>query len=70
MKKKDVKALKTGLYEILWNTGGTSLASIGITANGKRWMAPTNWSSGSTSNRIFWKGVKKVSIVKLAKDVK
>lgn len=32
-----------GLYRIHWRSGGTSLASIGVTPDGGRWVAPTNW---------------------------
>jgi hypothetical protein len=32
-----------GLYRIHWRDGGNSLASIGVTESGGRWLAPTNW---------------------------
>ena len=41
-------SLKTGLYKIYWSNGaegGISIASLGITREGKRWIAPTNWTS-------------------------
>jgi hypothetical protein len=35
--------LEHGLYRIHWASGGTSLAAIGITSGGGRWIAPINW---------------------------
>lgn len=32
-----------GLYRIWWDSGGSSLAAVGVTADGKRWLAPINW---------------------------
>jgi len=32
-----------GLYRVYWDTGGSSLAAIGVTYNGGRWLAPINW---------------------------
>lgn len=37
----------TGLYRIYWESGGSSLASIGYTRDGKAWFAATNWINGS-----------------------
>lgn len=33
-----------GLYRVFWKSGGSSLASIGVTDDGGRWLAPTNWA--------------------------
>lgn len=42
----EVAKLKHGLYLIYWkDRGGTSLASVGSMSDGKRWIAPTNWTS-------------------------
>ena len=38
-----VNKISPGLYEVTWISGGKSLAAIGITANGTRWLAPINW---------------------------
>lgn len=46
MKRKKVKKLPLGLYEMFWKDGGSSLASVGQDGNGKKWFAPTNWISG------------------------
>lgn len=32
-----------GLYRVFWDTGGSSLAAVGVTYNGGRWLAPINW---------------------------
>jgi hypothetical protein len=32
-----------GLYRVFWKSGGSSLASIGVTSDGGRWLAPINW---------------------------
>lgn len=37
-----------GLYEIFWESGGSSLASVGNMSNGDRWIAPTNWTGEIT----------------------
>jgi hypothetical protein len=34
-----------GLYEVFWNSGGSSVASIGNMYDGTRWLAPTNWTA-------------------------
>jgi len=52
---KTMKGLKHGFYEIGWETGGSSLASVGFDREGNNWMAPCNWTSGET---IDWSGVK------------
>ncbi len=36
-------AVRPGLYRVHWKSGGSSLAAIGMGANGNRWIAPTNW---------------------------
>ena len=47
-----------GLYQIYWESGGSSLAAIGMDREGNRWMAPTNWTSGSTNYEDYKKGIK------------
>lgn len=32
-----------GLYRVFWTIGGSSLAAVGVDADGGRWIAPTNW---------------------------
>lgn len=41
----DLDETPLGLYRIHWVSGGTSLAAIGQTRDGGRWIAPTNWFS-------------------------
>lgn len=36
-----------GLFRVYWKSGGTSLAAVGITADGGRWLAPINWTAPS-----------------------
>lgn len=46
MDKVQVGAVDHGLYVIHWKKehgGGTSLASVGSDAGGRRWFAATNW---------------------------
>lgn len=45
---KTIKGLLHGFYEIYWKSGGSSLASVGYDREGNNWMAPVNWTSGST----------------------
>lgn len=70
MKKKDVQKLQHGLYIIFWKEGGYSLASVGSTNSGKRWMAPINWVtsddhgfSAGSSKRSTWKWVTRVQLI-------
>lgn len=39
--------LKNGLFRVYWRSGGSSLAAIGTKPDGSKWIAPTNWVSGS-----------------------
>lgn len=43
MKKKEVQKLRLGLYRIYWKEGNSSLAAVGNTCEGNRWLAPINW---------------------------
>jgi hypothetical protein len=43
MTPKNVLALKNGVYRIYWKSGGSSVASVGRTAIGSVWMAPSDW---------------------------
>ncbi len=40
---KTIQGLAHGIYEIYWNEGGSSLASVGYLSNGDNWFAPCNW---------------------------
>lgn len=53
MTKKEFFKLPIGLYVIYWQQGeGPSIASIGVTTNGGRWIAPDNWVLPATSDDI------------------
>lgn len=43
MTKEKVTKLKHGIYRVFWKSGGSSVASVGSTGSGKRWLAATNW---------------------------
>lgn len=36
-----------GLYRLFWKSGGMSEAAVGSLHDGRRWFAPTNWTSKS-----------------------
>tara|TARA_R110000772_G_scaffold99174_1_gene198717 strand:- start:3940 stop:4299 length:360 start_codon:yes stop_codon:yes gene_type:complete len=57
MKYSDVQNLDHGLYRIWWKDGGSSLASVGSDQHGFRWLAPTNWISGSSTSTVCWDAV-------------
>jgi hypothetical protein len=37
--------INPGLYTVYWKSGGSSLAAVGVTQSGGRWLAPINWTS-------------------------
>ena len=45
--EEEMRNCALGLYRIYWKSGGYSLASVGYTYNGTRWIAPSNWISGT-----------------------
>ena len=47
MRTREVNKLKHGLYKIYWCSGGFSICAMGGDRNGDRWIASTNWTSGS-----------------------
>lgn len=61
MKQEVVNKLKLGLYRVYWKSGGSSLAAVGMTYDGGRWLAPINWTHPDTDGeRRIWKMVRKV----------
>lgn len=62
MKKSKIAKLENGLYRIVWNSGGTSLAAVGRTRSGAHWIAPTNWVSISDQGNA-WADVKKAVLL-------
>jgi hypothetical protein len=49
MTQKDAQALDNGLYHLFWKAGGCSAAAVGTLHDGRRWFAPTNWTSKETA---------------------
>ena len=43
-KGQNIRNCKLAIYEVFWKSGGSSVASIGFTYDGTRWIAPTNWT--------------------------
>lgn len=73
MKIEEVDRLPHGVYRLFWKEsqgGGTSLASVGSTYTGRRWMAPVNWTFDeqkrdrvATSGARVWAKVEKVVLI-------
>lgn len=60
----DWSKLDHGLYKIYWKDGGCSMASVGSLHSGKRWFAPTNWTSKDhTIASSAWNKVKDVKCI-------
>ena len=70
MRVEEANKITPGLYEITWKDtagGGKSKAAVGLTANGDRWLAPTNWITVITDTaRAYraWIAVKSVRRLK------
>ena len=61
MLKAEVARLKPGVYRLIWKGsrgGGESLAAVGVTKSGGRWMAPINWVA-PTTDAILWRAVER-----------
>lgn len=54
-----------GLYLLEWKTGGSSLASVGVSSSGKLWYAPTNGAPG-----MDWSLIKKAHLLMSNDDKK
>lgn len=68
MTLEEVAKLKLGLYRVYWSKeagGGMSLAAIGMDYSGKRWIAPTNWATISSSDPQIatWNAIERVELV-------
>jgi hypothetical protein len=61
----------TGLWRIHWASGGTSMASIGMTYSGQWWIAPSNWQYAAElpihrsygSDRTTWHDIVKLESI-------
>lgn len=70
MTKEEVQQLNHGLYKLHWKKkygGGYSLASVGSLHDGRRWFAPSNWTSSSRFGVVaadkWWKKVKRAELI-------
>lgn len=61
----DPSNLKHGSYYIYWKSGGRSVATVGSLHDGRRWYAPSNWTSKSSNSfgSIDWESVEKVELI-------
>lgn len=75
----EVEGLEHGIYKVFWKPeagGRVSLAAVGSMYDGRRWMAPTNWTSGNNMNAVsgygqdVWADVERVEIVLSSKSVR
>lgn len=73
MRIEEVNKLPLGVYIIHWRKkhgGGRSLAALGNTIPGKRWLAPCNWLSfKSPTPKRIWKKIKKMQLVMSTKNL-
>ena len=67
MTKAEVQTVDHGLYVIFWKDGGSSLASVGSNAAGRRWFAPTNWVS---TPWFDWRKILRVRRIHVSSEVK
>lgn len=62
MKAVEVRCLVNGLYRLHWKSGGSSLAAVGVTNNGGRWIAPVNWVA-PTMKQEKWRIVERAELL-------
>jgi len=68
MNRNKVQQLKHGVYRIYWKgCKNYSVASIGSTSDGSRWLAPANWISGHSSEEDTWDRIDHVELIEEAK---
>ena len=66
MRKDDVRKLAHGVYRVFWRDGSSSVASVGSTYDGTRWVAPSNWTSRADAMVIWttdWRKIKSVELI-------
>mgnify|MGYP003658827111 CR=1 FL=1 len=63
MNKRQVARLEPGIYRVDWKDGGNSLAAVGVTSDGHRWLAPANWVAPNTTGRDVWHLVEDVGFL-------
>ena len=59
-----------GLYRVFWKRGGSSLAAVGVTREGGRWLAPINWVEPTLDLKQYSGKITKVELVCLPMEVK
>lgn len=73
MKTEEVNKLPSGVYIVHWKKkhgGGRSLAALGYTGMGERWLAPCNWIAFSLPTTEYtWKKIKKMQLVMSTKNL-
>ncbi len=61
------KNLKHGLYKIFWESGGCSLACVGSTYDGTRWLTCANWTTRDNYKpapaSCDWSGIERVELI-------
>lgn len=65
MYQDEVSKLAPGIYRVYWVAAGpvlTSVAAVGLHANGKRWIAPTDWVSPRRKTNL-WNLVSHVELI-------
>lgn len=58
----DDTTLAPGLYRVFWKAGGSSLASIGMGIDGRRWVAPINWTHPSLDRWSLISRVERIDV--------
>lgn len=62
MDREAVSLLRIGIYRIFWKSGGSSVAAVGCTRSGDKWIAPLNWVRPSEDMDI-WDEVESVVLL-------
>ena len=58
----EVSVLEVGAYRVYWTSGGTSIASIGVTNDGTHWLEPENWVQ-PVLDGSYWDKVDHVELI-------
>jgi hypothetical protein len=72
---KQMRHRQLGVYRLLWKSGGSSVASVGMTYDGTRWYAPANWTTGSADASLAtvvstdWGRVNRVELIEVNRSV-
>lgn len=68
MTTEEGNMLPPGLYRLHWHEGGSSLAAVGVSSSGERWIAPTNWVNGVCSAVSKWKVITRAERIHTVDD--